>query len=103
MECEKVKSAQTHKGRSPLLTEDDRALLRESVQREPGVPMAELVRLLAAQGKKVSGTTISKALKEMGFRRAKRAKAKSTPAPQTPPRYQPDLDEITHQTGPREI
>lgn len=49
--------------------------------------MVELVRLFEAQGKKVSGTTITKALKAMGFRRERRRKAASTPAPQTPPRY----------------
>lgn len=75
------------RGRKPLLNEQDRALLCDQVQRHPGTPMVELVRLLEAHGKKASGTTISKALTAMGFRREKRRKAVSVPAPQTPPRY----------------
>lgn len=76
------------RGRKPLLSEQDCALLRDQVQRRPGTPMVELVRLLEVHGKKASGTTISKALKSMGFRRERRHKAASMPAPQTPPRYQ---------------
>ena len=49
--------------------------------------MVELVRLLEAKGKKVSGTTITKALKALGFRRERRAKAASALTPQNPPRY----------------
>ncbi|NCC84953.1 MAG: hypothetical protein EOM03_12635, partial [Clostridia bacterium] len=54
-------------GRKPLLDEKDYALLRGQLLHQLGTPMVELVRLLEAQGKRVSGTTISKALKEMGF------------------------------------
>jgi transposase len=75
------------RGRKPLLDEKDYALLRGQILHQPGTPMVELVRLLDAQGKRVSGTTISKALKEMGFVRKKRQKAPSVSAPQTPPRY----------------
>ena len=75
------------RGRKPLLDEKDCALLRDQVSRQPGTAMVELVRLLEAHGKRVSGTTISKALKEMGFIRRRRQKAPSLPAPQTPPRY----------------
>ncbi len=75
------------RGRKPLLSEQDCALLRDQVQRHPGTPMVELVRLLETQGKKASGTTISKALNAMGFRRERRRKAASAPTPQTPPRY----------------
>ena len=92
------------KGRKPLLNEQDCALLRDQVQRYPGTPMVELVRLLEAQGKKVSGTTISKALKAMGFRRERRRKAASVPSPQTPPRYR-DVHrrEPTHSTYPSSL
>lgn len=75
------------RGRTPLLDETDHALLRDQVRRQPGTPMVVLVRLLEAQGKRVSATTITKALKAMGFSRKKRQKAPSVPAPQTPPRY----------------
>ena len=70
-----------------MLNEQDCALLRDQVQQRPGTPMVELVRLIEAHGKRVSGTTITKALKAMGFRREKRRKAVSAPTPQTPPRY----------------
>ena len=73
--------------RKPLLDEKYYALLRGQVLRQPGTPMVELGRLLEAQGKRVSGTTVSKALKEMGCVRKKRQKAPFVPAPQTPPRY----------------
>lgn len=74
------------RGRKPLLNEQVCALLRDQVLRCPGTPMVELVRLLEAQGKTASGTTISKALLAMGFRREKRRKAALAPLPQTPPR-----------------
>ncbi len=85
---EKPREPQGRRGRKPLLSEEDCALLRDQVQRQPGTPMVELVRLLEAGGKKVSGTTITKALKVMGFRRERRLKAASAPTPQSPPRYQ---------------
>lgn len=87
MAHEKSHPSKERRGRRPLLNEQDCALLRNQVQRHPGTPMVELVRLLEAQGKRVSGTTISKALKVMGFRRERRRKAASVPAPQAPPRY----------------
>ena len=87
MAHEQPRTAQPRRGRKPLLNEQDCALLRDQVQRHPGTPMSELVRLLEAQGKKASGTTISKALMAMGFRRERRRKAVSAPSPQTPPRY----------------
>ena len=70
-----------------MLDEKDCALLRDQVRSQPGTPMVELVRLLEAQGKRVSGITISKALKAMEFCRKRRQKAPSVPAPQTPSRY----------------
>jgi len=75
------------KGRNSLLNEEDYTFLRDLVQQQPGIPMVELVRLMETRGKKVSGTTITKALKTMGFQRKKARKAVSTPAPQSPPRY----------------
>ena len=75
------------RGRKPLLDEADRKALQKQVTDDPATPMAELVQLVAGRGKKVSGGTISKALKELGFARRKRRKAPSQPAPQTPPRY----------------
>jgi transposase len=83
----KLQKEVNRRGRKPLLDEKDYELLRDQVRRLPGTPMVELVRLLDAQGKRVSGTTISKALKEMGFVRKKRQKAPSVSARQTPPRY----------------
>ncbi len=87
MSHEKPQHEEKRRGRKPLLDEKDCAVLREQVVRQPGTPMVELVRLLEAQGKRASGTTISKALKTMGFTRKRRQKAPSVPAPQTPPRY----------------
>lgn len=84
---EKQADHQERRGRKPLLGEEDFALLRDQVQREPGTPMVELVRMMEAKGKRVSGTTITKALKAMGFRRERARKAVSAPAPQSPPRY----------------
>jgi transposase len=78
--------ARGHRGRKPLLDEADTTALRERVAEHPGTPMVELVRLVAERGKKVSGTTITKVLKALGFMRAK-PKRVSQPAPQTPPRY----------------
>jgi transposase len=52
--------------------------------------MVELVKLMESRGKKVSGTTITAALKSMGFAKAKPRKAPSEPTPQTPPRYKPE-------------
>lgn len=75
-------------GRKPLMDDEDTAALRKRVTEQPGTPMVELVRLIEERGKKVSATTITKELKAMGFTRAKRRKAPSEPAPQTPPRYQ---------------
>ena len=75
------------RGRKPLLNDEDCAALREQVQRQPGTPMVELVRLMEARGKRSSGTTITKALKSMGFRRERPCKAESAPTPQSPPRY----------------
>jgi transposase len=61
------------------------------VTKQPATPMVELVRLIETRAdKKVSGTTITKALKEMGFARAKPRRAPSVPAPQTPTRYKPE-------------
>lgn len=85
---EKQREPQGRRGRKPLLSEEDCALLRDQVQRQPGTPMVELVRLLEAKGKRASGTTITKALKAMGFRRERARKAASAPTPQSPPRYQ---------------
>jgi len=76
------------RGRKPLLNEQDCALLRDQVQRQPGIQVVELVRLFEAQGKRVSGTTIRSALAAMGFRRERKQKAVSAPTPQSPPRYQ---------------
>lgn len=87
MSQEKPRQEEKRRGRKPLLDEKDCALLRDQVRSQPGTPMVELVRLLEAQGKRVSGITISKALKAMGFCRKRRQKAPSVPAPQTPPRY----------------
>lgn len=84
---EKQAGPQVRRGRKPLLSVEDCALLRDQVQLEPGTPMVELVRLLEARGKKTSGTTISKALKAMGFSREKPRKAVSAPTPQSPPHY----------------
>lgn len=83
----KRSESQGRRGRKPLLDEADCALLRDQVQRQPGTPMVELVRLLEANGKRVSGTTITKALKAIGFRRERKLKPTSAPAPQSPPRY----------------
>jgi transposase len=52
--------------------------------------MVELVKLMASRGKKVSGITITRELRSMGFARAKPRRAPSAPAPQTPPRYGPE-------------
>lgn len=87
MSDEELRPSPQPRGRKPLLNEQDRARIRDQVQRHPGTPMVELVRLLESHGKKASGTTISKALTAMGFRREKRRKAVSAPAPQSPPRY----------------
>ena len=87
MAHEKSHPLKERRGRRPLLDEQDFALLRDQVQQHPGTPMVELVRLLEAQGKRVSGTTITKGLKAMGFRRERKRKATSAPAPQAPPRY----------------
>jgi transposase len=75
------------RGRKPVLDEADANALRDQVAERPGIPMVELVKLMEARGKKVSGTTISKALKSKGYMRAKAKRAVSMPAPQTPPRY----------------
>ncbi len=83
------KGREERRGRKPALDAEDHEALRKRVTEEPGVRMAELVKLIGARGKKVSGTTIGKGLKAMGFARAKRQKAPSVPAPQTPPRYGP--------------
>jgi transposase len=87
MEHEKVQPSQGGRGRKPLLSEQDCALLHDQVQRYPGTPMVELVRLIEKQGKRVSGTTITRALKAMGFRRERKRKAASAPTQQTAPRY----------------
>lgn len=78
------------RGRKRALDDADRAALRERVTEQPATPMVELVKLMASRGKKVSGTTITAALKSMGFAKAKPRKAPSVPAPQTPPRYMPE-------------
>lgn len=83
----KAREQKEKRGRKPLLTEEDCALLRDQVQRQPGTPMVELVRLLEAKGKRASGVTITRALKAMGFRRERARKAVSAPTPQSPPRY----------------
>jgi len=82
-----AESPAERRGRKPLLDDEDRASLCEQVKWQPGTPMVELVRLMEARGKRASGTTITKALKAMGFRRERPRKAESVPAPQSPPRY----------------
>lgn len=84
---QETSASRGRRGRKPLLGDEDREALREKVSGEPGVPMADLVELIGARGKKASPGTIRKALKEMGFVHQKRRKAPSVPAPQTPPRY----------------
>ncbi|NCD25847.1 MAG: hypothetical protein EOL86_09710 [Deltaproteobacteria bacterium] len=60
MSRENLQEEVKRRGRKPLLNEQDYALPRKQVRRQPGTPMAELVRLLEAHGKRVGGTTISK-------------------------------------------
>lgn len=91
-------------GRKPLLNEQDCALLRDHVRRHPGAPMAELVRLFGAQGKKVSGMTIGRALKSMGFTKERRRKPASAPSPQSAPRYRAEhRREPTRSTYPSSL
>jgi transposase len=86
--CQASQPERGRRGRKPVLDDADRAALRDRVAEQPGTPIVELVRLVEARGKIVSGTTITKELKSMGFTRAKSRKPPSQPAPQTPPRYQ---------------
>lgn len=85
---EGLRPATRRRGRKPLLDDGDRAALRVAVTEQPRAPIVELVRLIEARGKSVSGITIVKELKAMGFTRAKPRRAPSQPAPQTSPRYQ---------------
>ena len=77
------------RGRKPILDSSDIDVLRERVAEFSGTPMVELVRLMEGRGKKVSGGTITRALKTCGFMRAKAKRPISQAAPQTPPRYKP--------------
>lgn len=86
--CQAPQPETNRRGRKPVLDDADRAALRERVTEQPGTPLVELVRLVEARGKSVSGTTITKELKAMGITRAKSRKPPSQSAPQTPPRYQ---------------
>ena len=74
-------------GRRPLLDAGDLLALRERVTEHSGTSSIELVELVKARGKVVCSATITKALREMGFRKAKRLRPPSEPSPQTPPRY----------------
>lgn len=75
-------------GRKPLLDEADRTFLSSYATEHPYSTLPELkAELASVTGKRASEATIGKALKELGFQRAKRRKALSTPAPQSPPRY----------------
>ena len=84
---ETTKPTMESRGRKPLLDEADANALRDQVVERPAIPMVDLVKFMEMRGKKVSGTTIFKALKLKGFTRAKAKKAISNLVPQTPPRY----------------
>jgi transposase len=77
------------RGRKHILDSTDIDALRERVAEFAGTPMVELVRMMEGRGKKVSGGTITSALRTCGFMQAKAKRPVSQAAPQTPPRYQP--------------
>jgi putative transposase len=83
-------STGSKRGRKPMLKEADVAALQDQVVAHPGTMLVELVRLMESRGKKVSGPTIIKALREKGYMRAKARKFDTSPAPQPPPRYRPE-------------
>lgn len=79
------------RGRKPLLGAEELDALRARVREEPSTALVELVQLVQARsGKKVSPTTITAALRGMGYSKARLRKAPSVPAPQTLPRYKPE-------------
>jgi len=75
-------------GRKPLLQEADLAVLHELIKASGNSTLSELATGFTERtGKVVSDRTIAKGMKQLGFRKVKRQKAPSTPAPQTPQRY----------------
>jgi transposase len=82
--------ARINRGRKPLLNQADVDALKAMVTANPGIPMVELIRLMESRGKKAGRTTITIALKSIGYMRAKAKRPTSSPTPQTPPRYKPE-------------
>ena len=81
-------NARKGSGRKPVLDDGGLRVLRELVETNGRVTLPELAAAFAEHtGKSVSEPTVAKAMKTLGYRKVKLQKAKSTPAPQTPPRY----------------
>jgi transposase len=84
----RTRREQQRRGRKPKLGDPELAVLQAIVEEKRRLTQQELAAELAARtGKTVSVPTIAKGMKELGYQKVNLQKAKSVPAPQSPPRY----------------